>query len=339
MDAIPITILTGFLGSGKTTLIRELLGRSLVRDTAFLVNELGAIAIDDALIQVHSSELAVLSGGCLCCELGSSLLGALVKLRERLASLPGFRCERVVVETTGLADPVPLLQSMLAEECASLGFRLDGVVTTIDCVSGRSNVERFAEARRQVSMADRIVITKRDLAPQSEFEELDPLMRELSGAGSIVDVSPMTPPTSNLLDVGGLNPRTRTVSASVWLGSNRRGALVLRGSHTPHIRVECIETTTRMRFSDFVSWLMDMQERFGDRMLRVKGILKVKEHAEPIVVHGVQRVFHPPMKLARDTAGANVSKLVIIGEGFDAAFFNRSMREAGLIEEDLQELQ
>ena len=319
---IPVTVVTGFLGSGKTTLLRRALSDPRFAATALIVNEFGEIGFDDALVQASTDTLIQLSTGCLCCRIRSDLVTTLLDLEARRAdgSVPPYA--RVVIETSGLADPAPILHALMTDGGVAEGHRLAGLVTTVDASTGSPTLDRHVEARRQVALADRIVVTKTDIAPDSE-----PLRTRVAGINPIASLT--------VGDRGAVSPdwllvgdegASHTLDLSRWIATSRvdfEGPL----GHARHS--DGIETFTIVREDPVPAvaltlFLQALAEHGGADLLRLKGLACIAESPEtPAAVHGVQHVFHPPEWLEAWPTEDHRTRLVIIGRGIPRAWPGR----------------
>ena len=300
-ETIPVTVLTGFLGSGKTTLLRHLLAHPEMDETAVIVNEFGAVGLDHDLLESSNEDTLLLDNGCLCCGLRGDLVATLQSLLERRerGEVPAFR--RVVIETTGLADPVPVLQTFRTDPLRFSLYEIAGLVTCFDAVNGMATLSHHKEAERQLALADTIVVTKTDL-PHDEA-----LVREL-------------------------NRRNRRARLLTALDGACAPADVLQGPapdaligphethehhHQHHDRIVSVTVTGR----EVLTWdhvrraVAELVERHGDRLLRVKGLLRVEGFDGPVSVDGVQHLFHRPRPLDAWPVGVDAPFLVGIAEG------------------------
>jgi G3E family GTPase len=324
-SAIPVTLLTGYLGSGKTTLLGRLLAHPDLRDTAVLVNEFGAVALDHELLYSAAESVVLLDRGCLCCALRSDLAEQLDELytRRLRGELPPFR--RVVIETTGLADPAPILQTLVAEPMLAALYRLDAVVTTADGQLGMQELERHFESVKQAAVADRIVVTKADIADEAQLQRLESRLRELNPAAPIVrsrngDIAP-----ASILDIGfdaaGRNPR----HVDGWLGTERylpvraRETALLAGSAIHDRRIRSFAVAYDDPVSGTALWrgLETLIERHGEQLLRVKGIVNVRAQTAPRVIHIVQHVLYPVLTLPDWPSEDRRTRLVFIVRDLD----------------------
>ncbi len=309
MASIPVTVVTGFLGSGKTTLLAGLLRRPGLGETAVIVNELGEIAIDHHLLRRVDERTVLLANGCLCCSLRGDLTDELRDLLDRRASgeVPRFR--RVLVETTGLADPAPILTTLISEPSLRHHFRPEAVIATVDAVHGLRQLERQPESLRQAAAADCLVITKADLAERAGVRELTRRLAALNPGAAILEA-----------EHGNVDPR-RLFRA----GQPRRLPEPAPGSpHTGDVRTCSLVLDRPLDWTAFGIWLTMLLQSRGADVLRVKGLLDVGGPG-PVVLDSVQHVVHPPRHLDSWPDGDRRSRLVLIGRGLDAAALETSL--------------
>jgi len=332
---VPVSILTGFLGAGKTTLLNRLLKDPALRDAAVIINEFGEVAIDHLLVEQASDGIIALSDGCLCCTVRSDLVDTLADLVDRLQTGRIAALSRVVVETTGLADPVPVLQSVMGHPALVQAFRLDGVITLVDAVAGMATLDAHLEAVRQVAVADRLLLTKTELPEAAETRE--PLVQRLAALNQrarIVDLAAGTLAPSALLACGLYDPATRTADIERWLGRERHGHEAHEGHgprpahghhdhhghdhhdhvHDARLRSHSLVHDGPVPYSAIEMFLDLLLSVHGDRLLRLKGIVELAEDPErPLVIHGVQRLLHPPARLPAWPDAVRGTRLVLIG--------------------------
>ena len=312
---IPVAVLTGFLGSGKTTLLARLLRDPAMARTAVIINEFGAIGLDHDLIETSDESFVQLSNGCLCCNVRSDLLLTLGDLAARrlAGTVPPF--ERVVIETTGLADPAPILHALMTDRGVCEQYALDGVVATVDTVAGLATLDRHPEALRQAAVADRLVLTKTDL-PGAQAAAIGARLARLNpGATQLTAVSGAIAPAA-LFDCGPYGTAGKHPDVHAWLASE---AIAAAGAHARHLHQDeigtfCIVRDAPLRGAALALLLSALAENCGDRLLRMKGIVRVAERPErPAVIHGVQHVYHAPVWLARWPSEDRRTRLVFIG--------------------------
>jgi len=297
---LPVAVITGFLGSGKTTLLNGLLKHPDTGDAAVIVNEFGEVAIDHLLVEAVEGETMVLASGCVCCALRDDLVTALRQLYARRASgdLPAF--QRVIIETTGLADPAPIAQMLLNNPMVSSYFRLDSVVTTVDALHGIDQLEAQPEAVKQVALADRLLLTKGDIATPEAIERLHGRLRALNRLAELHEVVKGAIAPDALF---GAEPATRRWLGDQWLteSSERRSydGHLHGGHHHEQQDIESfvLEFEEPLEWRLFSRWLGDLRGRCGEQLLRVKGVLALRGEEQPVVIQGVHHVFHPPVRL------------------------------------------
>jgi G3E family GTPase len=328
-DRLPVTLLTGFLGSGKTTLLNSWLRSPELAGAAVIVNEFGEIGIDHALITSSNDNTIELSTGCLCCTVRGDLVDTLRELIVRREKGEVRAFDRVVIETTGLADPAPVIQALMTFP-VSRRFRLRQVVTTIDAVNGDRTLAQHSESIKQAAVADELVITKTDLGA----EALDGLTMELKrlNPGARVHRSSPThmPAPSDLAAVDIYDPATKAPDVARWLnaesvldqdhhghGHHHRHDV---NRHSAEIGSFALEFEEALQWEHVANWLDALVIGHGSDLLRVKGILDIAGREKPIVVQAVQSLFHPPFELAAWPAGARKSRIVFITRNISRGF-------------------
>ncbi len=278
---IPVTVVTGFLGAGKTTLLKRFLASPEGQGTAVIVNEYGAVGIDDALVRDSADETVLLGNGCVCCITRTDLQAALRRLvfdRER-GTVPPFG--RVVIETSGLADPGPILQTFSTDRALGGEFHIDVVLTVVDAVNGETTLDAAAEARKQAILADRLVVSKTDLADAGTVERLTQHLQRLNPRASI-----------DIAVSGALDPQ-RVVQPIV----GDRSGFVAEAAHSDGVTSFVIEHDKPIEWLSFARAMETLIALRGADLLRVKGILNVAGCRGPVVVQYVQHLAHPPVEL------------------------------------------
>ncbi len=315
---LPVTLITGFLGSGKTTLISRLLKHPDMKRVAVVINEIGEIGIDHDLVTMSSENVSLLANGCLCCTVRTDLQETLRELfgQRRAGQIADF--DRVIVETTGLADPAPVVQTLVSDTMLAAQYRLDGVVTLVDAVNGAALLEQQPEAKKQIALADRILITKSDLSNEAAITVLREAIHAVNPqADSRIVLMGVIEP-SELTGLGLASARagagTLRFLGEALDGSSESGERYLRertGSrHDPAINTLSLRFDTRFTWETFSAAMELLTTLRGPDMLRVKGIVNVDGKA--VVVQGVQHIFHPPVELDRWPSADTGTRLVFI---------------------------
>jgi G3E family GTPase len=318
---IPLTLLTGFLGSGKTTVLRRLLQQPAFGDTAVIINELGAIGLDHLLVDRVDESLSVLASGCICCTVRSDLVDTLQSLLARRAR-GEIAFARVIVETTGLADPAPVLHTLMAEPAVLAVFRLDAVVTAVDAVNGSRTLDRHAEAVKQVAMADVLLLTKTDLATSEQIAALTKRLQRLNPG-----VAPRRVVHGDV-DARLLGAGSHDDWPDVDPGCDHDGLQHHHHHHDDHIVAYCFTFDAPVHEAAFAHWLDLLAAMRGERLLRVKGLVKIVERPdEPLLVQGAQHVFHPPQHLRAWPSDDRRTRLVFITQDLERVEIERTFHK------------
>ncbi len=314
MFPIAVTVVTGFLGSGKTTLINRLLEDPALRDTAVIVNEFGEIPIDHLLVESSSDEVIEIAGGCLCCTVRGELADTLAGLVERVQTGKIKRLSRIVIETTGMADPVPVLHAIQSHPALAQGLAIDRVITTVDAIAGLSIIGAHEEARRQIAVADIVVLTKTDLADSGQSEALWAAIAAKSTA-TIIRADALAGNHANLLqyDVLVRDPPDRGIGHSH------------HHEHASEVTSHAIIHDAPVAWPAVEGFLGFITSRIDLDILRIKGLVLTKENPDrPVLVQGVQKTLYPQQRLERwPDRATRETVLVMIGKGLNGEEIDR----------------
>jgi len=366
-ERIPVSVLTGFLGSGKTTVLRELLRKPEMGDTAVIINEFGEIGLDHQLVEKSDEDgLVTLNSGCLCCTVRGDLVRTMSELylKRTRGEISPFK--RMVVETTGLADPAPILHTLMTDPLLASRFRMDGVVTTVDAVNGAGTLDNHAESVKQAAVADRLLMTKTDIATEAQIAALRGRLHQLNPGAPLMPVQFGEVSPGDVMNAGLYNPETKTADVKRWLrdeaylaehdghGHHHHGhghdhhhddhhhrhddGGSTSGSpddpfagpspgdeqahrdqdphdvnrHDDSIRSFCIVFDKPLAWATVAAAFDALVTYRGPDLLRIKGILNVTDSDKPVVVHGVQHVFHPPAVLEKWPDADRRTRIVFI---------------------------
>lgn len=324
-DKIPVTILTGFLGAGKSTLLNRILKDPAMKDAAVIINEFGDVGIDHLLVESSGDSIIELSDGCLCCTVRGELVDTLANLMDAVQTGRVKPVKRVVIETTGLADPAPVMQAIMGNPVIAQNFELDGVVTVVDAVNGLQTLDNHEEARKQAAVADRLIVSKQSIA--GDTDELMARLHGLNPRAAIMDADSDEAGSARIFINGLYDPGTKIADVRRWLHDEDEHEGHHHHDHghdhhhdhghhhhhhghehqDPHdvnrhdasirsfsiIEEKAIDPMALEMFIDL------LRSAHGEKLLRMKAIIATSDRPErPLVLHGVQSIFHPPVRLA-----------------------------------------
>ena len=326
---IAFDLLTGFLGSGKTTLLNSFLRLQAGADTAVIVNEFGAIGLDQLLYQEFSQDVYLLDNGCLCCTVTHSLRETLLEIKNVASQLGRPPLRRVVIETTGLADPLPVLHALLGDKTLMQHFRLGQVITTVDALQGSQQLAQHIESRRQASVAEHLVITKTDMADPAQLQTLRAQLR---------DINPWAQVTASVAGDAAVSVFSAAADAQHLRllphahDSAHPGAAHGVHTHASDVGAWSVFTDIRPTWVGISAWWHLLVQQFGDQLLRCKGLLPMNDVRPVVVIQGVGKVFHSPTYLTQWPDSDPRGRIVCIGTGLDPAWLQASLRALALTE-------
>ena len=341
-ELLPISIITGFLGSGKSTLLGQLLRQSDMGNSAVIVNELGEVGLDHILVERIEGEVCLLQSGCVCCSLRGDLEQALQKLIDQRERAVITRFDRVVIETTGLADPAPILQLALTSPMIQRYFKLDAVVT----VNGHRQLDENPESVKQAALADRILLTKTDLVSPQQLDRLEARLARLNPAAPRFRVLHGRIDAARLFNADPTLHQAGAEDGAQWLGPqlgdlhDKAGAHAHGASadhvhasgalnHDSHINHFSLSFDQPLDWLTVAQWLSDLCAQWGEKLLRIKGVLDLAGESRPVAIHAIHHTFHPPAALSAWPDATRGSRIVFITRDLSREVVQESWRAAG----------
>lgn len=335
---IPISVITGFLGSGKTTLLKKLLRHPGMSNAAVIVNEFGEESIDHELLETSSERMALLDNGCLCCTVRTDLQETLRDILTKRLHGQVIQFDRVFVETTGLADPAPVVQTLASDSLLSDKFRLDCVVTLVDAVNGLQQLDTLNEPLKQAAIADRLLLSKTDLARPEQVAALRARLADINPQAVLIEVVQGEVDPALLVDVGLATRNVPAEKLSRWIGplaapvgSSGGSGLSPHAGHSSGIESFCLWFERPFTWSSFETCMTVLTSLRGPDLLRVKGLVNVEGEAGPVVVQGVQHIFHPPATLPAWSDSDHRSRIVFITRRIERETIENLFRAVGAL--------
>jgi G3E family GTPase len=323
-ENISITILTGFLGSGKTTILSSLIKHKLMANAAIIINEFGEIGLDHDLIETTDENVIELQNGCICCTIQGDLKSTLLNLLKKMEKREISPFNHVIIETTGLADPVPIIHTLMTSLDLQRIYSIDGVITVVDSINGESTYNVHEEAVKQTAFADRIVLSKTDIADEGRVNSLTKRIRTINPKATIIKSNMNSVPVAKLLGLNDYNPQNKDWNVREWLEIEKKESSNHLHHHHDHHRehdvnrhgddIETFAMVTSQPVSmTSVNFFLELlMSQMGENILRIKGILNIKGQECPAVIHGVQHIFHPLEWLEKWPSQNKQSRLVFI---------------------------
>lgn len=339
---IPVSLLTGFLGSGKTTVLNKLLPQAELSNTIVVINEFGEIGLDHDLVESSTEDMVLLKSGCLCCTIRGDLVDTLRGLMARRVGGKIAAFDRVLIETTGLADPAPILHTLMSDLALVSSYRLDGVITTVDAATGDATLDQQIESVKQAAVADRLLLTKTDLVSPRESSALFDRLCRLNPAAPITIARHGEVAPARILNAGLYNPETKSLDVQRWLKAEAYAPSAGHHAHPhhdhghahkhdinrhdEHIKAVCLTVDQPIPVSAFDTWLGLLLAMKGPDILRVKGIVNIAGFEGPLVIHGVQHVFHPPLQMKKWPSADLRTRIVFITRDVDEAALRDTLK-------------
>ena len=321
---IGISVLTGFLGSGKTTVLTSLIKQKQMANAAIIINEFGEVGLDHDLIETTDEKIIELQNGCICCTIQGDLKTTLLNLLKKMEKGEVSLFNHVIIETTGLADPVPIIHTLMTSLDLQRIYSIDGVITVVDSINGESTFNAHEEAVKQTAFADRIILSKTDIADKEKVNSLTKRIKAINPKVTIIESDKNSLPVSKLLGLNDYNPQNKDWNVREWLDIEKNKSSSHSHNHHDHhhkhdvnrhgddIETFAMVTSQPVSMTSVNFFLELLMSQMGEDILRIKGILNVKGQSCPAVIHGVQHIFHPLEWLEKWPSEDKQSRLVFI---------------------------
>ena len=314
---IPVTVITGFLGSGKTTLLSSILKKKEMQKTAVIINEFGEIGLDHALIEHTDENIVELQSGCICCTIQGDLNKTLIDLFDKMMNGKVSSFNRVLIETTGLANPVPIIHTLMSSIELIRIYSLDGVITVVDSVNGEKTLDLHEESLKQLALAEKIILSKTDIVDKDEIKSLVYRIKEINPVSQIIFSKFGNIPLEEIFGLGAYDPYKKSADVKKWLAAEKYKDKKHHHHHDVNRHNENIRAFSMMSENPVnmiaFSFFRDMiTAALGANLLRMKGIINIAGEERPAVIHGVQHIFHPVQWLETWPDNDRRTKLVFI---------------------------
>mgnify|MGYP005991653521 CR=1 FL=1 len=314
----PITLLTGFLGSGKTTLLNHLINQPELSDTLVIINEFGEIALDHLLVEESNENVLMeMDSGCMCCTVRGDLVNTLHDVTAQMSEPDGRQFKRIIIETTGLADPAPIIHTLMTDRWIAEAYQLDGVVTTVDFATGSHTLDQHKESVKQAALADLLLLTKGDMADEAEKAALISRLTQINPSARKLKVASGQADPNQLLNLGLFTTE-----------GNEHGCDHDHAKrHDDNIESFCLTVEKPISKEALQDWMQLLMSLVGSNILRIKGLLNIEGVEEPLVIHGVQQLFHPPVPLPAWPNDDQRTRLVFITQNVSREFIENTFKE------------
>ncbi|PQM67523.1 MAG: GTP-binding protein [Rhodobacterales bacterium] len=317
INQIPVTVITGFLGSGKTTLLSSILKKKEMQKTAVIINEFGEIGLDHALIEHTDENIVELQSGCICCTIQGDLNKTLIDLFDKMMNGKVSSFNRILIETTGLANPVPIIHTLMSSIELIRIYSLDGVITVVDSINGEKTLDLHEESLKQLALAEKIILSKTDIVDKDEIKSLVYRIKEINPVSQIIFSKFGNIPLEEIFGLGAYDPYKKSADVKNWLAAEKYKDKKHHHHHDVNRHNENIRAFSMMSENPVnmiaFSFFRDMiTAALGANLLRMKGIVNIAGEERPAVIHGVQHIFHPVQWLETWPDNDRRTKLVFI---------------------------